>query len=365
MNKADKFTLLAFTIVGLAIGACNKQQKQEGNSNFNRAAMLQNYSANIIIPSFKLATDHAQKLQTQVLAFHANPQKEQFGQILNQWQDLAIAWQNCNAFNFGPAAESGIKKSLTEEIATFPVNETKILSYINKADTSFANFDRDSRGLYAIEFLLFGSNQDSAFRYLQTDANRRTYLLAIINHFTAMISEVSLAWQDYQTLFNSNTGTDIGSSVSLLYNEFLKSFEACKNYKFGIPLGRRPGQTTPLPASVEGYYSKLSTKLAQTHWNQIRNIWEGRGTTDGLGFKEYLQTVTGGENLVNLTMQQEANIQQLMNGLPDQGLDITINNNFNQVDAIHTEMQKNTRFYKSDLSSLIGIAITYSSGDGD
>jgi hypothetical protein len=33
--------------------------------------------------------------------------------------------------------------------------------------------------------------------------------------------------------------------------------------------------------------------------------------------------------------------------------------------ALHTEMQKLTRFIKSEMSSLLGISITYSSGDGD
>jgi hypothetical protein len=31
----------------------------------------------------------------------------------------------------------------------------------------------------------------------------------------------------------------------------------------------------------------------------------------------------------------------------------------------HTELQKHTRFFKSDMSSLLGLAITFSSGDGD
>jgi hypothetical protein len=32
---------------------------------------------------------------------------------------------------------------------------------------------------------------------------------------------------------------------------------------------------------------------------------------------------------------------------------------------IHTELQKNTKNFKSEMSSLLGIAITYASGDGD
>mgnify|MGYP007059449494 CR=1 FL=1 len=36
-----------------------------------------------------------------------------------------------------------------------------------------------------------------------------------------------------------------------------------------------------------------------------------------------------------------------------------------RLENLHTEMQKLTRFFKSELSSLLGISITYSSGDGD
>jgi hypothetical protein len=51
--------------------------------------------------------------------------------------------------------------------------------------------------------------------------------------------------------------------------------------------------------------------------------------------------------------------------LPASNLSTAISNDFNRVDEVHTELLKLTRFYKSDLSSLIGIAVTYSSGDGD
>ena len=36
-----------------------------------------------------------------------------------------------------------------------------------------------------------------------------------------------------------------------------------------------------------------------------------------------------------------------------------------KAEAIFTELQKMTRFIKGDMSSILGIAITYSSGDGD
>jgi len=35
------------------------------------------------------------------------------------------------------------------------------------------------------------------------------------------------------------------------------------------------------------------------------------------------------------------------------------------IEALYHELQIHTRYFKSDMSSLLGITITYSSGDGD
>jgi hypothetical protein len=46
-------------------------------------------------------------------------------------------------------------------------------------------------------------------------------------------------------------------------------------------------------------------------------------------------------------------------------LDSLITTNPQPAIDLHTELQRHTRFFKSDLSSLLGLTITYSSGDGD
>ncbi|NJK83252.1 MAG: hypothetical protein HC912_04980, partial [Saprospiraceae bacterium] len=87
---------------------------------------------------------------------------------------------------------------------------------------------------------------------------------------------------------------------------------------------------------------------------------------DGIGWKEYLQSVTGGEELIARTEAQMAIINDMLNKLPtDQTLEQQLTTNFAVLADLHNELQKHTRNYKSDMSSLLGITITFSSGDGD
>lgn len=365
-----KYVLLLLP-AAICFTACNNNSNNNENATaFDRKAMLQNYAEQVIIPAYEQLLVQTQALNSAVNGFVQNPANNTLQTAQTALENALLAWQQANAFNFGPAGEMGIRKSLNDEIGVFPISVTKTENYINNGDTSFANFDRDTRGFYALDYLLFNNVADSVIASF-TDNKRKNYLMACTNHLLRSIMLVNNAWQGaYKNDFVNNTGTDIGSSLSVFYNEYVKSFEALKNFKFGIPLGLRPGQTKPLPQNVEAYYSGLSVKLALAHWQAVKNVWNGVSIINplkgGIGLKDYLKSVTGGETLVGSTQAQMAAVDFAFSQInANEKLSDQISTNFDKVNNIHTELQKQTRFLKSDLSSLIGVAITYSSGDGD
>ena len=122
------------------------------------------------------------------------------------------------------------------------------------------NFDRDTRGFPALEYLFFKNSG-----LLLSDAGRRSYAEAVVNHLEARVQDVETAWNAYRSDFVNNDGTDVGSSTSQLYNEFVRSFESIKNFKVGLPAGKRPGQTMAAPELAEGYYSGLSREFLKQH----------------------------------------------------------------------------------------------------
>jgi predicted lipoprotein len=362
-----KIVVLFFVI--LLAAACNEDEKKNNLlKNFDRSSLLTNYANNLIEPAYNQALKSVIMLEDGLVLLKSEPTVANLNNAQVLWKQLAMHWQHANGFNFGPAAEEGIQKSLLEEIGTFPINKTLTENYIAANDTLFNNFDRNTRGLFAIEYILFCESIDlQQVIEMLKNANRFNYLLACTHQVKTRIEKVQSQWLSYKPNFISNNGTDIGSSTSYFYNEFLKSFEALKNFKFGIPLGKRPGQTSALPNNVEAFYSGYSSELAKEHWKSIQAIWYGNGLNNeqGVGFKDYLEQVEGGSDLIVLTEQQMINVNLAMNNLPNKKLSEAISSDFALVDQVHTELQKMTRFFKSDLSSLIGVAITYSSGDGD
>jgi len=143
-----------------------------------------------------------------------------------------------------------------------------------------------------------------------------------------------------------------------------------KNDKVGTPAGgKRVGQSGPDPRRVEAYYSGRSVALMRRHFAAITATWGGISDNGGTTFKafdDYLMTVTGGERLVTDTRAQIARVEELLTALPqDATLASLCASSDPRIETLHTELQKLTRFLKSEMASVLGVAITYSSGDGD
>lgn len=342
-------------LLSVAFYACSSSDGNNSNS-FDRALMLQNYAEKMIIPAYANFQTQVNALQTANNTFQTTPNSANLANLQTAWLNAATAWQSANAFNFGPAGEQGLTKNLNEEIATFPVNTARIEFFISNNDVSFNNFERDTRGLMAVEYLLYESTQG-----VLSSANKRNYLNALIQQIKTRTDAVVTAWATYKSVFIANTGTDIGSSTSALYNEFVKSYENLKNFKVSLPLGKRAGQTQTEPTKVEAYYSARSFVLMKAHFTALENLWNA-----SYGFRSYLENATGGADLVKNTTAQITAVKNVLNAIDNNSsFSQIIQNNPASLESLYVEMQKLTRFFKSDMSSILGIAITYDSGDGD
>ncbi len=339
-------------------------------TDFDRTLLLNNIAEEIILPNSKTANEKTQALKEAVYAFVEKPELGGLLDAQNAWKEAYLASMGITAFNFGPG-ENGLVGDLVSNIATFPVDEAAIEQRIKDKNVNFNDFKRDTRGFLALEYLLFDLLSDNRriFEGFRTDPARAAYARALADHLQDNLKKFDSGWASYKPDFVKNNGTSAGSSISLLYNEFVRSYEAIKNFKVALPLGKRPGQTAPVPKLTEAYYSGFSNQLIKKHIELIEGIWKGtkKDGTDGTGFDDYLLNVEGGKALVELTLQQQGLLKISVDAnLPnDKRLTELIKNEPANVEKVLIELQKGIRFYKSDMSSLLGISITYTSGDGD
>lgn len=346
----------------LMLNACT-DSGENVNPDFDRSEMLTNYADNLIIPAYSKLSSSSTALTSALATFTSEPNSMNLSKAQNTWFEAYSSWQNANSYNFGPAGAEGLRKSLLEEIGTFPVNVSKIESASASGNYSLTDANRDARGFLTIEYLLFSDTEDAVIAQF-TDAKRKKFLNDLGKDIQSRVESVTSEWtSSYRDTFVSNNGTSAGSSISYLFNEFVRSYETIKNYKLGLPLGLLAGQSATAPNLVEALYSGKSVALFKTHILSSEIIWQGG---NGLGFDDYLKTVTGGPALLEATQQQLMNIDTAMDKVADDPVFSTqVDSNPEPGTALQIELQKNTRYFKSDLSSLLGIAITFSSGDGD
>jgi predicted lipoprotein len=366
-----KYLILSTITLTLLVFACKKDE-QDKDEAFDRGVMLRNYTENLVVPAYKDLQNDVATLQQKADEFINDISDEKLQDLQNSWLETYKSFQYTNAYNFGPAGEQGLNKSFTEEVATFPVSISKVENILSTGNYNLNDFSRDSRGFLTVEYLIFGKLNENNSDVLALFANneiRRSFLIDCIANIKSRVDNVTNAWNaSFINSFVSNNGTDAGSSTSQFYNEFVKSYETIKNFKIELPLGLRPGQTQAEPQLVEALYSGKTLEITKEHLKSIENIYHGRtkNGTDGIGFKEYLDNVTNGKQLVQSTLTQLEAVKNTLNAIPDNPpISEQIINNPQYVEAFGVELQKHTRFFKSDMSSLLGIAITYSSGDGD
>ncbi|TNE79623.1 MAG: hypothetical protein EP332_10350 [Bacteroidetes bacterium] len=346
----------------LGLGSCSDDKPDEPTGSFDRATLLTDIAEQYILPGFDSLYSKQQVAHRALQSMVAVPNQANLLWLQDQWKSSFLAYQQVRMFNFGPG-EKSIYGEMDENMATYPVNTDSIQARIARGDLNTNDFRRDTRGYLALDYLLFTATVDSF-----NSISFKNYVNAVSLDLFNWADELKSGWQAYASDFRSSTDKGAGSSTSELYNHFLQSFEDLKNYELGLPAGLMAGQTQVEPQLVQAYYSGYSIPLLKAHFKAIEDLWKGTGAGQQniIGFKEYLETVVGGTDLILATESQIAAVQTALNALPNQSkLSDLIQQDLEAVKTAHTEIQKLTRFLKSDLSSLLGIAITYSSGDGD
>jgi predicted lipoprotein len=357
-------------ILSFLFSGCGEDTTPSESPGFDRAAFLATQADRQILPAFQALAEKAGALDAAIQAVPGIPDSSALVGWQRAWKQLLLSWQAASLYNFGPAGESGIRKSLQEELATFPVSEAKVAAILSSGQFNLNDFNRDARGIFTLEYLLFDTSS-RVFPVLARMQNPRVmaFARALSQDIKNRAEAVFQAWQyGYRDTFVAGTQTDAGSSTALLYNEFVRSYEMAKNAKLGLPLGLRAGQIRSEPRLVEALYSGHSREALEAYLSAIFDVYLGNsdsGKGPAFGWKQYLENVEGGKELVASTETQMDAVRQAMNQIPVRP---SLSAQVSQPEAmvrLHTELQKLTRFYKSDMSSLMGIAITYSSGDGD
>ncbi|MEM6271680.1 MAG: imelysin family protein [Bacteroidota bacterium] len=362
--------LFALVLGATLLTACGGSPSNDPSElpEFDRKEFLRHYAEEIIQPAVGELSVQAAALKIAVDALVGQKSPEQLARAREAWDQTYRAWVRVSMLNFGPGGTEGRRRTLSEEVAVFPVSTRGIENKIAAAEFVFDDAKRNTRGFLAVEYLLF--NPAASETLLEPfDANRATYLQKTVEHLVGQIERLRGAWEgEYAAAFIANDGTDAQSSTTQLFNEMVRNFEDLRDKKIGIPLGLIAGQSTPQPDLAESPHSGKSLDYLLLNYATVVDLWRGKKPNgeDGPGWEEYLRATEGGAALMDTIDRQFAAIDAIVARIPeDRNLRELAQAREPSLVELHGASQTLTRYLKGDVSSLLGLAITFSTGDGD
>ena len=351
---------LSFLLAAVLIASCKEDEKPE----FDRKAMLTSMASGVIIPAYTSLSSSLADLYSRAVDFNANPTATTLTNLRNQYVQTNINYQHCAMYSFGPAMDYGIKAAFN----TFPTDTGKIESNIAAGSYALGSVTNTTAiGFPALDYLLYYGSDAAILLQFTSDADapkRKLYLTDLISKMKTEFQPVLDQWNGtYQTTFINADGNDVASSCSYLLNEFVQDLELVKNAKIGIPGGQQTGGAT-LPAYVEAYYSGLSTTFALESLVGLETCFTGGS---GSGFDDYIRDVESDDtnpSLADNILAQFGVCKTKVSGLTSP-LSATVNTNFAAVNETYLEIKKLLVYCKTDMTSMLGILITYQDNDGD
>lgn len=248
-------------------------------------------SGNVIRATYEDLKSKANELDANVQALAANTTESNLTACKQSWRDCRSAWEQSEAFLFGPVATENIDP----RIDTWPVNFTDLDSILSSSAVFTAGYidslDDALKGFHPIEYLLFGVNGNKTASALT--ARELSYLVALTDNLNSLTSSLAGYWNpsaagNFHAEFNAaGSGSTIYPSRRSVYEEMVNAMagicDEVANGKIAEPF-------TLQDASLEESPFAFNSMTDFTNnIRGVRNIYVGAYTSDGKGIEDLVR----------------------------------------------------------------------------
>ena len=339
---------------------------------FERSEMLANICDNYIIPAYADFNEKTTILNVAATTFSSDPTDTKFQLLKDAWKIALLSWQQVSFIDFGPAEFIILKN----QVNIYPTNVSLISENISLGVYDLGNSsNNDAKGFQALDYLLHmpGLNEQEQVAYFIGEDNALTYLVELTNDLKNNAQYVVNEWEVYKSTFRSNNGSNaVGSSVSNLVNGLCSYYETyIRKGKIGLPLGAFNQFTQEIdPTLVECYYHQESLPFISTALEGMKKYINGvsfNGNMNGLGLDDYMDYVGATQNSSSLSTVISDQIDLVLGSLGELNDPLSNELAVNESGVLDTygTMQQLVPYMKVDMTSALGVLITYQDNDGD
>ena len=372
MKHFNLFLLLTLFI----ILSCSENDNNSSSDGYDRSLLLSNVVNNIMIPAHQNFDNELELFESAVNSFTEQRTMSNLETMQDQFIETYKSWQHVEMFNIGYAEEIFYASKMN----IYPANITRISQNINSdnVDLDGNSNQFSAQGFPALDYLLYGvaENNTQILDIYSPDNNLTlAYLNLLVSKMVDNTDSVINYWNTNKETFINSTGNTSTSSLNKLANDFVYYYEkGLRANKIGIPAGVWSGQ---LPQNVEAYYKSdiskiLAVEALQASADFFNGIHFGESQTNGEGLYDYLAYLDDtnySDSSMFLGLQDDI-VESFDNSMVKINL---LNDNFAlQVQTDNMKMleaydaiQQGVVRLKTNMLSILGIAVDYYDADGD
>jgi putative iron-regulated protein len=243
--------------------------------------ILTDFANKIVIPTYQQLVVKSNNLQQVTETFVNTPNDEHLKAVQVAWKDTRVPWEQGEAFAFGPAESLGYDGNLDD----WPVNHTDLTALIKSNEKLDPNYVKTrlqttQKGFHAIEYLLFGENNDRQASQL---SQRELELLQVLTtDFNKTAKELEQSWvagvagkpafQEVFTTAGNNANTTYPTTkaaVAEILNGIIGCVEEVGEEKIGKPIASKQN------LDFESRFSHSSLNDFKNNLTSARNAYLG------------------------------------------------------------------------------------------
>jgi predicted lipoprotein len=343
--------VLACLLVPLA-SACSERAP-------TRALVLHNIVETSVVPDARALLTSHEALRASVADLERTPDLAQLQRLRQAWKRAVCAWQRVQTLQLGPAASAhAVMRSMF-----WPTRISALEALLDDdtpvSDDSIEALGVDVRGMFALEWLLFGPH--SSRLYAQTPEGRRARDLAsALTHNSQLYVEAATTQLGTGSALQESLARDELLSVSRLVQLSAAQVEQLASDRVGAVLEQRGGTGELDLRELRGGLSGVASELVETELATLQRMYNGSHEEPGLSALVRTSAPAIDEHMHALLQTANARVAEL-----EASLDVVAVRDRPRVVAAHAALKELERALKSELPSALGLTLTFDASDGD
>lgn len=347
----------------VVLSACSQEAT---SGSHERRGILVAVADAVVVPRYTtLGTQSAALHDVVAELCSSTPTPERLSAAQNAWVDMRKAWAACEAFGFGPIADTRIDKT----VDFLPPRIADIQDELGKSNTVdaayVANLGSTRKGLTALEYVLFS---DNALTEL-ADTRRCAYSVAVAQDMDTHIQTLASAWTNgYRDAFanagnNTSEFETVQDALDKLVNQLIFVVQKNEGDRVALPIGKR-NNGSPQPQSVGSYYSGASLEEIRSSITGVQSVYLAETLYNGTntGFSIVVRDLN--PSLDDKIKAQFTQALSVIDSVPE-SLSEAVSAHDPSVENLYASLKVLLNLIGVDLASQLAITTTFSTNDGD